>query len=44
MYISNKMEYFSYKVDVACMGVHVSRHLKEELLGLQINGFGLFVI
>ena len=32
-YISNKMKRFSYKngCQGVCMGVHVSRHLKEEL-------------
>ena len=34
MYISNKTEWFSYKVGVVYVGVHilVSRHLKEEIV------------
>ena len=28
-------------MSVACVGVHVSRHLKERMAGLQINCFGL---
>ena len=33
MYINDKIEWFSYKVGVVYVGVHilVSRHLKEEL-------------
>ena len=30
-YIGNKMNASVIKVGVVCMGVHVSRHLKEEL-------------
>ena len=30
LYISNKVECFSYEVSVACMGVHLLRRLKEE--------------
>ena len=34
MYINNKTEWFSYKVGVVYVGVHilVSRHLKEEIV------------
>ena len=31
LYMSNKTERFSYKVGVVCMGMHISRGLKEEL-------------
>ena len=37
----NKMEHFSYKLGVLCVGMHISR---QRWLGLQINGFGLQVI
>ena len=41
---SNKMQHSSYKGSVTYVGVHVSKHLKESWLGLQINGFRLLVI
>ena len=38
MYINNKTEWFSYKVGVVYVGVHilVSRHLKEEIVFAKI--------
>ena len=39
------MEHFSYKGGwEICGGLHILRHLKLQLVGLQINDFGLFVI
>ena len=31
LYISNKIEHFSYKDGYGVLGVHISRHLNEEL-------------